>query len=85
MNHIAVKLTMMIFTMFFYIVPHSFANLAQQQRNFAIQQLLDPPPERIVYTLTHRQPKASSQESIAVFNQYLYSELERLEGFVIRE
>ena len=67
------------------IVPHSFAHQAQEQKRFVIQELLDQPPERIVYILTHRNPKASSQQSIAVFNQCLDSVLGKLAGFVIRE
>ncbi len=53
------------------IVPHSVAKTALRAGNFNIFTLAEAPPERVCYKLTHKHPKASSTESIAIFNQIL--------------
>jgi len=53
------------------IVPLSVAKSAVLHGNFSICHLADPPPERIVYKLTHKYPKSSTVESLKVFDQYL--------------
>jgi sirohydrochlorin ferrochelatase/DNA-binding transcriptional LysR family regulator len=49
------------------IVPYSVARRAQAQGSFSIFHLSARPPERIVYLLTHKQPQASCQESLKIF------------------
>jgi len=53
------------------IVPMSVAKAAVLQGKFSVCHLSDPPPERIVYKLTHKYPKASTVESLKVFDHYL--------------
>jgi DNA-binding transcriptional LysR family regulator len=67
------------------IVPHSFAKLAQSRGNFIVQHLSDPPPERVVYLLTHRHPKANSQIAIDIFSECLDTALKKLDGIVRRK
>ncbi|MDR3565276.1 MAG: LysR family transcriptional regulator [Negativicutes bacterium] len=53
------------------IVPQSVATTALTTGNFRIFQLAEAPPERVFYKLTHKYPKASAMESMAIFDQYL--------------
>lgn len=53
------------------IMPLSVARRAQASSKFAIYYFSEPPPDRIVYKLTHRYPKASTEASLAIFNHYL--------------
>lgn len=64
------------------IVPHSFARQAQTRGNFVVQHLSDQSPERIVYKLTHRHPKANAQIAIDIFDQCLSTALGKLDGVV---
>ncbi len=66
------------------IVPRSFANQAQSRGNFIVQQLSDPPPERVVYKLTHRLPKANSLIASGIFDECLNTALGSLKGIVRR-
>lgn len=56
---------------FWSIVPLSVAKNAVLRGNFSICYLTDPPPERVVYKLTHKYPKASTIESLKVFDHHL--------------
>lgn len=60
---------------FWSIVPLSVAKNALHRGDFSISQLADPPPERIVYKLTHKYPKASTVESLKVFDRCLQAVL----------
>ncbi|MDR3564755.1 MAG: LysR family transcriptional regulator [Negativicutes bacterium] len=53
------------------IVPLSVAKMAQSRGNFSMFPLLEPPPERICYKITHKHPKASAVASLEVLNHYL--------------
>jgi len=55
------------------IVPLSVAKLAKTRGNFAYFPLLEGPPERIVYKITHKYPRAAAKEGLQVLNQYLKS------------
>ncbi len=56
---------------FWAIVPLSVAKNALKQGNFCICYLSEQPPERIVYKLTHKYPKASTVEALRIFDSYL--------------
>ena len=53
------------------IVPLSVAKMAQSKGSFTISTLSDPPPERIIYKLTHKYPKASSIASLEILDHYM--------------
>lgn len=53
------------------IVPMWVARHAVSLGKFTYFLLSAPPPERIVYKITHRYPKPSTQRSLAVLNDYL--------------
>lgn len=55
------------------IMPLSVAKRAQAKGKYAIYYLSEPPPDRVVYKLTHKQPKASTEASLKVFDHYLES------------
>ena len=57
------------------IVPESIAKNAVLRGNFSYGYLSEPPPRRIVYKLTHKYPKASTVESLKIFDNYLNSVL----------
>lgn len=63
---------------FWSIVPLSVARNIMQQTNFSICYLSDPPPERIVYELTHKHPKPSAVKSLKIFDYYLQEVLSEL-------
>jgi DNA-binding transcriptional LysR family regulator len=53
------------------IMPLSVAKRAQASGKHAIFYLSEPPPDRIVYKLTHRYPKASTEASLKIFDHYV--------------
>jgi DNA-binding transcriptional LysR family regulator len=53
------------------VVPLWVAQYALTLGNFTYYLLTDPPPERVVYKITHKFPKPSTQRSLAVFDKYL--------------
>lgn len=64
---------------FWAIVPLSVAKSALQRGNFSICYLSDPPPERYIYKLTHKYPKASTVESLKIFDHCLQCVLSELQ------
>lgn len=66
------------------IMPLSVALVSQRLGNFSIYFLSDPPPDRIVYKLTHKQPKSSTLASLIIFDQYLEQVIKsKFEGLVV--
>jgi DNA-binding transcriptional LysR family regulator len=53
------------------VVPKSVANTFVQTGQFMIQRLLDLPPERVCYKITHRHIKPSIKKSLDILDQYL--------------
>ncbi len=53
------------------VVPKSVANAFVKSGQFVIQQLLDPPPERICYKITPMHPKPTIKKSLDILNQYM--------------
>ncbi len=53
------------------IVPISMANAFKEITDFQIYNILEPPPNRIIYKLTHRYPKPSSIDSIKILDGFL--------------
>ncbi len=53
------------------IVPISMANAFKKITDFKIYDVLEPPPNRIIYKITHRYPKPSSIASIKILDEYL--------------
>jgi len=59
------------------IVPLSVAKTALTTGSFSIFHLSEAPPERVCYKLKHKIPKASAIESIALFEHYLDTLLQK--------
>ncbi|EGO64592.1 LysR family transcriptional regulator [Acetonema longum] len=53
------------------VVPKSVADTFVQSGQIVIQRLLDPPPERICYKITHKHSKPSVKKSLDILNQYM--------------
>lgn len=53
------------------IVPLSVAKLAKSRGNFSFFPLLEAPPERIVYKITHKYPQATAQEGLRILDRCL--------------
>lgn len=53
------------------VVPKSVANTFVQTGQFVIQRLLDSPPKRVCYKITHKNIKPSAQRSLSVLDQYM--------------
>jgi len=53
------------------IIPMSVAKMAKNRGNFSMFPLLEGPPDRIVYKLTRKHPKASTLASLKVLDHYL--------------
>ena len=75
-SHIKLKGVNLIFTLLNYpeqwmIVPLWVANYALTLGHFTYHTLTNPPPEQVVYKITHKVPKPSTKRSLAVFNEYL--------------
>ena len=52
------------------IIPLSVAKLAESRGNYSIFPLAESPPERIIYRLTPKYPKASTIESLEILDYY---------------
>lgn len=53
------------------IVPLSVAKMAKSRGNFSIFPLIDAPPERVVYKITHKHPKPEALEGLKILDHYL--------------
>lgn len=53
------------------IVPLWIAKSALKEGNFSYYQLSDPPPDIVCYKLTHKYPKPSTLQSLAILDHYL--------------
>jgi DNA-binding transcriptional LysR family regulator len=53
------------------VVPKSVAKTFVKSGQFVIQQLLDPPPERVCYKISHKHPKPTIKKSLDILNQYM--------------
>ncbi|HML34770.1 MULTISPECIES: LysR family transcriptional regulator [Sporomusa] len=53
------------------VLPQSVAVAFVKTGQFVIQQLLDPPPERVCYKITHRNIKPSVKKSLDILDQYM--------------
>ena len=58
------------------IVPRSVALKAARSGRFSLFRLVQEPPERICYKVTHKHPYTHTQNSLAIFNNYLRGMLE---------
>ena len=66
------------------VMPLSVALVSQKLGNYSLFFLSDPPPDRIVYKLTHKQPKSSTIASLKVFDHYLEQVIKsEFEGLVV--
>ena len=53
------------------VVPKSVANAFVKSGQFVIQQLLDAPPKRVCYKITHKDPRCSIIKGLDILNRYL--------------
>jgi len=53
------------------IVPKWIAKFALNEGRFSYYQLSDPPPDIVCYKLTHKHPKPSTLQSLAILDHYL--------------
>lgn len=53
------------------IVPLSVAKTFKSRGNFTISKLLENPPDRVIYRITHKHPLPSMVESLKVLDHYL--------------
>jgi DNA-binding transcriptional LysR family regulator len=53
------------------VVPMSIANTFVKSGKFEIQKLLDSPPERVCYKITHKHSRPAAMKSLAILNQYM--------------
>lgn len=53
------------------IVPISVAKAFEARENIESHEIIETPPDRICYCVTHRYPKESTAKSIEIFNHYL--------------
>lgn len=53
------------------IVPLSVAKMAKARGDFSISPLVEAPPERIVYKITHKYPSTNATESLNILDNYL--------------
>lgn len=61
------------------IVPLSIAQTKAATNEYTIQKLLDPPPDRICYKLTHKFAKSRTKEGVAIFNEFAAKLLEEFD------
>lgn len=52
------------------IVPMSIAQSVAETGKYTIQKLIDPPPDRICYRLTHKFAKSRTKEAIEIFDAF---------------
>ncbi len=68
------------------IMPLSMAIASQKLGNYVMFFLSDPPPDRIVYKLTHKQPKSSTIASLKIFDHYLEQVIKsEFEGLIVHQ
>ena len=53
------------------IVPISVARTFEKIQPIQIHELINPPPDRVCYKITHRYPKPGRMKSLAIFNTFL--------------
>lgn len=53
------------------ILPLTVAQMIKELDHFSIFRLLENPPERVCYKITHKYPQTSTVESLKVFDSYL--------------
>ncbi|MDR1516227.1 MAG: LysR family transcriptional regulator [Synergistaceae bacterium] len=71
-DNVAILLDFLIDGEYWSILPHSVIRKCQQTVPLKTCALIDMPPDRVCYKLTHRFPVASSIPSIRFFEQKLY-------------
>jgi hypothetical protein len=83
--HIPVDVVGLVFSLMqdprqWFVIPQSVAVAFVKTGQFVIQQLLDPPPERVCYKITHRNIKPSVKKSLDILNQYMTELFKKGEG-----
>ncbi|MDU4960994.1 MAG: LysR family transcriptional regulator [Sporomusaceae bacterium] len=53
------------------VVPKSVADTFVKTGQFAIQQLIEPPPERVCYKIMHRHGRPAARKSLLVLERYM--------------
>lgn len=53
------------------IIPYSAARKMKSRGNYSITPLLENPPDRVIYKITHKYPQTSTVESLKVLDHYL--------------
>ncbi|MDF2634342.1 MAG: transcriptional regulator, LysR family [Pelosinus sp.] len=61
------------------IVPLSIAQSKATTNQYTIQKLIDPPPDRICYKLTHKFAKSRTKEAEAIFDTFAAELLEQID------
>lgn len=64
------------------IVPLSIAQSKAATNQYTIQKLVDPPPDRICYKLTHKFAKSRTKEAVAIFDTFAAELLERIDYLI---
>ena len=63
------------------LIPESArAQFASEQPKAVFRRLCETPPDIVYYKLTHRHPKASSAEALAIFDEMLKKRVDELSG-----
>lgn len=70
-NNPSLLLTLMENSNYWSVVPISMANSFKKIKNIQVLELLEPPPNRICYKITHKYPIPSRVESIKTFDEHL--------------
>lgn len=70
-NNPSLILTLMDNSNYWSIVPISMANTFKKIKDIQIHDLLEPPPNRISYKITHKYPIPSRVNSINIFDEHL--------------
>jgi DNA-binding transcriptional LysR family regulator len=70
-NNPSLILTLMNNSNYWSIIPISMANSFKKIKNIQIIDLLEPPPNRICYKITHKHPIPSRVDSINILNEHL--------------
>ena len=61
------------------IVPLSIAQSKAATHKYTIQKLLDPPPDRVCYKLTHKFTKSSTKKALDIFDDLAAKLLEKVD------
>jgi len=75
-SHLAVDVAGLIFSLMqdsekWSVVPKSVANTFVKSGQFSIQKLLDPPPERVCYKITHKNVKPAIKKGLDILDRYM--------------